>query len=103
MPDTPEDPVDHTRTSRRFTGETMKNTRTTPGLALVAVAVLALAGALYLLAVGHMAGAALAAGIATALGAAGAAWIRAEHHRVVRHEERWLTAHPQVPPDPPAG
>ncbi len=81
----------------------MKNTRTTPGLALSAVAVMALASALYLLAVRHMAGAALAAGIATAVGAAGAAWILIEHRRVVRREERWLSAHPQVPPEPPSG
>jgi hypothetical protein len=103
MPDTPEDPVDHARTARRFTGEAMKNTRNTPGLALSAVALAALACALNLLALGYLADAALSAGVAVAVGTAGTAWILAEHHRVVRHEARWLAAHPQVPPEPPTG
>jgi protein-S-isoprenylcysteine O-methyltransferase Ste14 len=41
MGDTASDPIDHQRTTRPFAGETMKNTAKAPGLAFVAVAVVA--------------------------------------------------------------
>lgn len=103
MPDTPEDPVDHARTARRFTGEAMKNTRTTPGLALAGVALSAFVVGVYLLAVGHATDAVLVVATATALGTIGVNWVLAEHRRVVRHELRWLAEHPGVPPEPPTG
>lgn len=103
MPDTPEDPVDHSRTARRFTGEAMKNTRTSPGLALTALGLFAVVCTLDLLALGHDAAAALSLGTAMLAGTAGAVWLLAEHRRVVRHEHRWLAEHPHVKPEPPTG
>lgn len=103
MPDTPFDPVDHSRTARRFTGEAMKNTRTSLGLALSAVGLVALVCGLYLLAVGQLLFAAAAGAVTLILGAAGASSLLAEHRRVVRHEYRWLAEHPHVPPEPPTG
>jgi protein-S-isoprenylcysteine O-methyltransferase Ste14 len=41
MGDTASDPIDHQRTTRPLAGETMKNTAKAPGLAFVAVAVVA--------------------------------------------------------------
>ena len=41
MGDTARDPIDHHRTTQPLGGETMKNTAKTPGLVLVAVAVVA--------------------------------------------------------------
>ncbi len=103
MPETSEDPVDHNRTARRFTGETMKNTRTSPGLALGALGLLAIVCALYLFALGYLAAGALAALVALAVGTAGLLWILAEHRRVVRHEVQWLAEHPHVVPEQPTG
>lgn len=103
MPDTPEDPVDHNRTARRFTGEAMKNTRTSPGLACAALSLFALVCGLDLLALGHLRTAVLSAAIAVVFGTVGVLWLLAEHQRVVRHELRWLAEHPHVKPEPPTG
>lgn len=103
MDDTARDPVDHARTTRRFTGETMKNTRTSPGLALAAMGIVAFVIGLYLFAVGNAAGGALASAIAVIVGGGGVMWILSEHRRVVRHERRWLAEHPNVRPEPPMG
>lgn len=103
MPDTPEDPVDHSRTARRFTGEAMKNTRTSPGLACAALGLFALVCGLDLLALGHLRTAVLAASIAILAGTVSVVWLLAEHQRVVRHEVMWLAQHPDVKPERPSG
>lgn len=103
MPDTPEDPVDHSRTARRFTGEAMKNTRTSPGLASAGLGVLALVCGLNLLALGHIATGVLVGLVAAAAGTLGVLLMLAQHRRVVRHELAWLAEHPDVKYEPPTG
>lgn len=84
MGDTANDPVDHARTTRKYAGETMKNTRSTPGLAASALAVLALVVGLYLFGIGRTGAGVIAIVIAAVAGAAGAAWLMSTHRRVVR-------------------
>jgi hypothetical protein len=71
MGDTASDPIDHDRTTQPLAGETMKNTAKTPGLFLVAVAVVAFVVCLASFAL-HQVGVGLGAAIVTLL-AAGAA------------------------------
>lgn len=103
MPDTPQDPVDHSRTARRFTGEVMKNPHTIPGLLSAGMGVFAMVCGLNLLALGHVGAAVLAGLVAVVAGAAGALWVLAEHRRVVRHELAWLAEHPDAKYEPPTG
>lgn len=103
MPDTSHDPVDHSRTARRFTGEAMKNTRTSPGLVSAGLGVLALVCGLNLVALGHLGAGVVAGLVAVVAGTVGALWILAEHRRVVRHELAWLAEHPDVKYEPPTG
>jgi hypothetical protein len=103
MPDTPVDPVDHARTTRHFTGEAMKNTKTSVGLLLGATAVVAFVAAVYLFAVHQLPTAGLFSALALVLAIAGVLAIRTEHRRVVRHELRWLADHPDAYREPPTG
>jgi len=94
MGDTAKDPVDHARTNCQFTGETMKDIRFIPGLVLCALGVGALAGGIHLLAIGSVGEGVPAAVVAIVAAAAGVTWMLAEHHRIVRRNQRWLAEHP---------
>lgn len=91
------DHTDHCRTTQPRAGEWLKNGRGVPGIAIMAVGVLAVvsgdAGAAY-----RSPAWSLAMGVA-ALGAlsVGAGWVFAEGRRVRRVEIRWLVAHPDGP------
>lgn len=101
MGNTSQDPVDHARTARKYAGETMKNTRSVPGLLLSGFGVLALVVGLYLIAVGERGIGLVAMLIAAALGAAGTVAILGAHRRVVRQEQQWQARHPDAYPEPP--
>lgn len=93
MGKTTRDPVDHARTNCQFTGEAMQDGRIASGLLPCALGVLALAGGIYLLAVGTVGSAALLAGIAVIAGGLGAACVLIEHHRVLVRYRQWVADH----------
>jgi hypothetical protein len=80
------DPVDHERTTRQHAGESMKNGTYAPGLAGVAVAVVALIVGLFALATGHVVVGCVAVILAAVCAAAGAGWLVFAHRRVRRAE-----------------
>jgi hypothetical protein len=93
------DPAGHERTTRRHAGESIKNAANTPGLAGVAVAVVALIVGLFALAIGHVVVGCVAVILAAVCAAAGAGWLVFAHHRVNRAELRqWEAKRSDAPP-----
>ena len=89
-----QDPVDHSRTTQPHAGESFIDTLWLPGLILIMVGTVMIAGFIAATAYGHH-GLQLPLGfIAGALVTAGAILIALEHHRVKRVEQRWMAAHP---------
>ena len=89
-----QDPVDHSRTTQPHAGESFIDTLWLPGLILIMVGTVTIAGFIAATAYGHP-GLQLPLGfIAGALVTAGAILIALEHHRVKRVEQRWMAAHP---------
>ena len=103
MGNTGHDPVDHARTTRQHAGETLKNTRSTPGLILGLLALAAFIIGLYLFGAGHTVGGVIAAVVVVVVGAAGVWWVLAEHRRVNRAEAAWAAEHPGAHIEPPTG
>lgn len=95
MGDTAKDPVDHDRTNCQYTGETMKDIRFIPGLILCAIGIGAVAVSIHLFAIGYMGEGALAAVVAIVAAGVGVTWMRAEHHRVMHRNQRWMADHPR--------
>jgi hypothetical protein len=95
------DPVDHARTTRQHAGESLKDGRNAPGLAGVALSVVALVAGLFGLATGHVAAGLVAVILAVVLAAAGAAWLAHAHRRVRHAELRWAAAYSDDPAPPP--
>lgn len=92
------DPVDHARTTQPHAGESFIDTLWLPGLLLIALGTVLIAGTVAATAYGNS-GVSLVLGlIAGALVTAGALLIALEHHRVKRVERRWLTDHPDPHP-----
>jgi protein-S-isoprenylcysteine O-methyltransferase Ste14 len=96
------DPVDHARTTRRHAGETFKHAANAPGLAGVAVAVVALIVGLFALATGHAVAGFVAVIVAAVCGAAGCAWLLRTHRRVREAEVRWEATNYDRPAPPPS-
>lgn len=97
--DSRHDPVDHARTTRQHAGESMKNGANAPGLAGVAIGVVALIVGLFALATGHAAVGCVAVILAASCAAAGAGWLAYTHRRVRRSELRqWAAADADAPP-----
>ncbi|MET0452270.1 MAG: protein UsfY [Mycobacterium sp.] len=89
-----QDPVDHSRTTQPHAGESFIDTLWFPGLILIMIGTVTIAGFIAATAYGH-AGLQLPLGfIAGALVTAGAILIALEHRRVKRVEARWMTEHP---------
>ncbi|BBZ43767.1 protein UsfY [Mycobacterium parmense] len=97
------DPIDHSRTTQPHAGENFIDTLCLPGLTLIGLGVVAIAGLVaataykhdeYVLTLGLLAGALVTAG-----------WLLLtfEHHRVKRIEERWMAEHPGASPRLHAG
>ena len=89
MGDTASDPIDHHRTTQPLAGETMKNTAKTPGLVLVAAAVVAFVVCLASFAMRQV-GVGVGAAIVTLLAAgASLAWLAMEARLVREVEREW--------------
>ncbi|MHA7665916.1 protein UsfY [Mycolicibacterium sp. HS_4_1] len=89
------DPVDHSRTTQPHAGESFIDTLWLPGLGLIALGIVTIAGFVFATAY-HRADLEVPLGlIAGALVTAGALVITLEHLRVKRVEQRWLADHPE--------
>lgn len=91
------DPTDHSRTTQPHAGESFIDTLWLPGLGLIFVGIVLIAGFVAATAYGRtdvQLGLGLIAG---ALVTAGAILIALEHRRVKRVEELWLAEHPENP------
>ena len=92
----PEDPVDHARTTRPHAGETMKDTKNMPALILLGVALVSFVAALAAHATSnHTVGVILGCISAVVFVVAGA-WFMIEHRRVQSIEDRWHGEHPDA-------
>jgi hypothetical protein len=97
------DPVDHVRTTQAHAGESFIDTLWLPGLVLIAVGTVLIAGTVAATAYGNPDLSMVLGLIAGALVTAGALLITAEHQRVKRVERQWLAEHPEHRPHLPAG
>jgi uncharacterized membrane protein YcjF (UPF0283 family) len=92
------DPVDHSRTTQPHAGESMIDTLWFPGLLLIAIGIVGLAGIVAAAAYGHSEWVLVLALVSGAVVTAGAGLIALEHRRVNRIERGWLAKHPEVDP-----
>jgi len=92
------DPTDHSRTTLSHAGESFIDTLWLPGLWLIGLGVVAIAGMLASIAYQHQEWLLPLCLIAGALVTAGGLLIALEHRRVNRVEKRWLTEHPDKRP-----
>lgn len=97
------DPVDHSRTTQPHAGESFIDTLWLPGLILIAVGTVLIAGTVAATAYGNSNLSLILGLIAGALVTAGALVITLEHQRVKRVERRWLSEHPDATPNLHAG
>jgi hypothetical protein len=97
------DPIDYERTARQHAGESLNNGANAPGLAGVAVAVVALIVGLFALATGHVAAGSAAVFVAAVLAATGAGWLVYAHRQVRKAElQQWEATHDDGPAPPPS-
>lgn len=93
----PDDPVDHARTTRPHAGETMKDTKNLPALILLGIALAAFVGALAATASGHGGDVGVILGsISAVVFIVAGVWFLVEHRRVRGIEERWHAEHPDT-------
>ena len=95
MGDTASDPIDHQRTTQPLAGETMKTAKA-PGLAFVAVAVVAFVVCLASFAVRQVSVGLGAAIVALLAAGAGLAWLTMEGRRVRQMQREWSRTHHDV-------
>ena len=93
MGGTASDPIDHQRTTQPLAGETMKNTAKVPGLAFVAVAVVAFVVCLASFAVRQVNVGIGAAIVALLAAGAALAWLAMEARRVRQVQREWSSFH----------
>jgi hypothetical protein len=91
------DPVDHVRTTMPRAGESFIDTLWLPGLILIGVGTVLIAGTVAATAYGNRDLSLILGLIAGALVTAGALLITVEHQRVKRVERRWEAEHPRRP------
>ncbi len=87
------DPVDHSRTTQPHAGESFIDTLWLPGLLLIAIGTVLIAGTVAATAYGNPQVSLILGLIAGALVTAGALLIALEHQRVKRVERKWLSEH----------
>lgn len=83
----PEDPLDHARTTRPHAGESMKDTKNFPALVLLGVALVAFVSCLAAFATAHTSTGTALAVIAVIVFVVSMAWFAVEHRRVRRMED----------------
>jgi uncharacterized integral membrane protein len=88
------DPVDHSRTTQPHAGESFIDTLWLPGLLLIGLGIICIAGFVAATAYNHAEWQLPLGLVAGALVTAGALLIALEHRRVRRVEDRWLAEHP---------
>lgn len=88
------DPVDHSRTTQPHAGESFIDTLWLPGLVLILLGTLTIAGFIAATAYGRSEFTLPLGFLAGALVTAGAILIAIEHHRVMRVETLWWAEHP---------
>ena len=88
------DPVDHSRTTQPHAGESFIDTLWLPGLGLIMLGTVTIAGFLAATAYQRTEWQLPLGFIAGALVTAGAILIALEHHRVKRVEQLWFSEHP---------
>ncbi|CAA0111245.1 Uncharacterised protein [Mycolicibacterium vanbaalenii] len=91
------DPVDHARTYQPHAGESFIDTLWLPGLILIGVGTVLIAGTVAATAYGSRDLSLILGLIAGALVTAGALLITLEHQRVKRVERQWHAEHPDRP------
>jgi hypothetical protein len=91
------DPVDHARTTQPHAGESFIDTLWLPGLGLIMLGTVTIAGFIAATAYGKSEVQLALGFIAGALVTAGAILIALEHHRVKKVERRYLDEHPDHP------
>lgn len=91
------DPVDHSRTTQPHAGESFIDTLWLPGLGLILLGTVTIAGFIAATAYGRTEMQLPLGFIAGALVTAGAILIALEHRRVKRVEQRYLDEHPEHP------
>ena len=89
------DPVDHARTTQPYAGESFIDTLWLPGLILIGIGTVLIAGTVAATAYGERDVSIVLGLIAGALVTAGALLIALEHQRVKRVERQWLADHPE--------
>jgi hypothetical protein len=92
----PEDPVDHSRTTRPHAGESMTDTKNMPALVVIGLALVCFVGSLAAFATSHHATGLAFASIAAVGVVIGMLWLAIEHRRVRGPEERWYAEHPDA-------
>jgi protein-S-isoprenylcysteine O-methyltransferase Ste14 len=92
----PEDPVDHARTTRPHAGESMTDTKNMPALIVIGVALASFVGALAAHATNHHSTGLVFGAISAVLLAVGLVWLWVEHRRVRGIEQRWYAEHPDA-------
>ncbi|WP_029116460.1 protein UsfY [Mycobacterium sp. URHB0044] len=90
------DPVDHSRTTMPHAGESMIDTLWFPGLILIAIGIVGLAGIVAAAAYGNSQWVLPLALVSGAVVTAGFGLITLEHRRVNRIERSWLVEHPEL-------
>jgi len=88
------DPVDHSRTTQPHAGESFIDTLWMPGLLMIALGVVGLAGIDAALAYNHHELLMMLGSLAAGLLVLGGLLITTERHRVQRVERRWMADHP---------
>jgi hypothetical protein len=92
----PEDPVDHARTTRPHAGESMTDTKNMPALIVIGVALASFVGALAAHATNHHGTGLVFGSVSAVLLAVGLVWLAVEHRRVRGIEQRWYAEHPDA-------
>lgn len=102
MGDRADDPVDHSRTTRKHAGQNWKNTRAMPGLVAVGLSSAVIFAALFAFATSHTVAGVWSAVIAAVLLGGGLGWLTLERRRVRRVEVQYVRSHPDSDLQPPS-
>ncbi|MDV3126954.1 hypothetical protein M1247_18675 [Mycobacterium sp. 21AC1] len=98
----PEDPVDHARTTRPHAGESLKDTKNMPAFILLGVALVSFVAGLAAFATDHHGVGVTLSGVAVIVFAASMVWFALAHRRVRQLDQHWYDEHPDTPKQEPS-